>query len=271
MRLSVSHRTTYRFAEPVRDLVQSQRLQPADCENQRVVDWSVRAEGGQIGAGFRDGAGDWVQTLSMRGWVSGLTVEVAGEVETADLNGVLRGHRETVRPPVYLRHSRATRPSTGLRRLAEAAVAGEETGLGRAHALARTVTETIVYSPGETDAATTAAEALEHGYGVCQDQTHVLIAAALTLGIPARYVAGYLFSEGGDAMAEASHAWAELFLEGLGWVGFDPANACCPDARYIRLGSGFDAVDAAPIRGVAQGVATEYLDVEVNVAQVQQQ
>lgn len=271
MKLSVSHRTLYRFAEPIRGVVQSHRLQPADCENQRVLDWTVSVEGGHVGAGFRDGAGDWIQTLSIRQPVAALSVEVAGEVETQDLNGVLRGHTELVRPAVYLRPSRATQPSQPLRRLAEDGVGGETTALGRAHGLARAVASMLEYRPDETDAATTAAEALEHGFGVCQDHTHVLIAAALIEGIPARYVTGYLYSESGEEMAEASHAWAELFVDGLGWVGFDPANACCPDERYIRLGSGFDALDAAPIRGVTHGETIEHLDVEVTVAQVQQQ
>jgi transglutaminase-like putative cysteine protease len=76
---------------------------------------------------------------------------------------------------------------------------------------------------------------------------------------------------GADGQAhEAAHAWAELWLSGLGWVGFDPANRCCPDARYIRLGSGMDAPDAAPIRGIARGVSREAMDVTVAVTASQQ-
>jgi transglutaminase-like putative cysteine protease len=73
---------------------------------------------------------------------------------------------------------------------------------------------------------------------------------------------------------EAAHAWAEIHVAGLGWVGFDPANECCPDARYIRLGSGLDAQDAAPIRGIARGqsaTAPEALDVTVQVVAAAQQ
>lgn len=96
-----------------------------------------------------------------------------------------------------------------------------------------------------------------------------MIAAALAVDIPARYVSGYLFTD--DEMGEASHAWAELHVDGLGWVGFDPANACCPDERYIRLGSGLDAIAAAPIRGLTEGMGEESLDVTVQVTQAQQQ
>ena len=69
---------------------------------------------------------------------------------------------------------------------------------------------------------------------------------------------------------EAAHAWAELWLDGLGWVGFDPANACCPNEFYVRIGSGLDARDAAPIRGIASGPGTETLDVTVAVSAGQQ-
>ncbi|MGL6211115.1 MAG: transglutaminase-like domain-containing protein, partial [Paracoccaceae bacterium] len=111
-------------------------------------------------------------------------------------------------------------------------------------------------------------EALAQGAGVCQDHAHVLIAAARHLGLPARYVSGYLLVTGDTS--EAAHAWAEVHVKGLGWVGFDPTNRCCPDARYIRLGSGLDAQDAAPIRGVSQGLGEESLMVTVAVLSDQQ-
>jgi len=89
-------------------------------------------------------------------------------------------------------------------------------------------------------------------------------------GLPARYVSGYLFADAQGVAHEAAHAWAEVYVAGLGWVGFDPANRCCPDDRYIRLGSGLDAQDAAPIRGIARGMGAESLDVTVAVQALQQ-
>ncbi|WP_413865488.1 transglutaminase domain-containing protein, partial [Albidovulum sp.] len=84
------------------------------------------------------------------------------------------------------------------------------------------------------------------------------------------YASGYLFATEDGAAHEAAHAWAEVWIEGLGWIGFDPANRSCPDDRYVRLGSGLDARDAAPIRGIAQGAGRETLDVTVAVGQGQQ-
>lgn len=270
MRLAVRHRTHYRFEPPMRGLVQSLRLTPSVYEGQQTIEWSVVVEGAERGASFRDGAGDWVETATLVGEVREVAVDVSGIVETVDLTGVLRGHRERIPPIAYRAATRATRPDSALIELAEGAVAGLGVAdeLERAHALTNAVAEAIAYIPGQTEHSTTAAEALALGHGVCQDHTHALIAAAHAVALPARYVTGYLNAEG--AASEASHAWAEIHIEGLGWVGFDASNGKCPDEHYIRLGSGIDAVDAAPIRGVAKGHGKEVLDVEVSVTQAQQ-
>lgn len=270
MILTVAHRTTYRYDAPIRLAVQSLRLTPSDFAGQRVIDWRVAVEGGQKGAGFRDGAGDWIESWSLRGPADHVTVTVAGSVETADLAGLLTGHREAVNPAVYLRETQATRVDGQLAELARVAAAEAQEPLARAHALMRLVAEAIAYRPGVTEAHTTAAEAMALGEGVCQDHAHALIAAARVLGLPARYASGYLFATEDGSPHEAAHAWAEVWIEGLGWTGFDPANSTCPDERYVRLGSGLDARDAAPIRGIARGAGRETLDVTVAVARGQQ-
>lgn len=272
MRLTVRHHTVYHFDPPMRGVVQSHRLTPSQFEGQQIIDWAVSVEGAEIGAGFRDGAGDWLQTVSLLGPVSRVDVDVQGVVETVDLAGVLRGHRETAPPMCYLRTTRATRVDLALTDLAESAVAGiaQSDALERAHALCHAVADAVAYTPGETEHGTTASEALALGHGVCQDHAHVMIACAIALEMPARYVTGYLFASEEDGLHEASHAWAEIHVPDLGWVGFDASNRACPDERYIRLGSGADAVEAAPIRGVAQGAGVERLDVTVTVDQAAQ-
>lgn len=268
MRLQIRHDTTYEFHPPMRGVVQSLRLWPSRCEGQVIIDWTVTVDGATRGAAFRDGAGDKIETAVVLGPVESVVVSVAGTVETTDLAGVLRGHREKIKPAAYLRHTGYTKPDSALRDLARSAVDGVTGDLDRAHALCNAVRDAIAYTPGKTEHGTTAAEALAEGHGVCQDHAHALIAAALSLDIPARYVTGYLHAEGG--IAEASHAWAELHVPDLGWVGFDPSNGMCPNEHYVRLGSGFDALDAAPIRGVAQGMGTEALKVDVNVVEAAQ-
>ncbi|QUS34982.1 transglutaminase family protein [Falsirhodobacter algicola] len=265
MILTVHHVTRYSYDAPVRGLVQSHRLTPASHAGQRVIDWSVQVSNGIRGGCFRDGAGDMFESWSVTGPVTEVEVSVMGRVETSDQLGVLRGHREMVDPTCYLRDTPLTHPGGTIRALAAEAQGREP--LQVAHHLAARVAEEIVWTPGATEAGTTATEALARGKGVCQDHAHTLIAAARHAGMPARYIAGYMVADGTQ---DAAHAWAEVFVAGLGWVGFDAANRCCPDDRYIRLASGFDAQDAAPIRGSARGGGGEVLDVTVAVHQAQQ-
>jgi transglutaminase-like putative cysteine protease len=265
MRLTVDHVTRYTYDAPVRSVVQSHRLTPSAFAGQKLLDWEISVSGGTKGARHRDGAGDLVQGWTIAGPLGEIIVQVRGSVETEDLAGVLRGHRETVAPACYLRETAPTRIDLALAGLANTAN-GPDT-LALAHALAAAVADAIAYRPGVTHAHTTAAEALALGEGVCQDHAHALVACARHRGLPARYVSGYLFATEDGTPHEAAHAWAELHIPGLGWVGFDPANRACPDARYIRLGSGFDAQDAAPIRGIARGGAREAMDVTVAVQQ----
>ena len=267
MRLTVRHSTLYHFDVPMRFVTQSHRLTPVTNASQTVIDWSVSAEGAAFGAGFTDGAGDRISTMTAQGPVERVAVQVEGTVETSDTAGVLRGHREVIAPRVYLQPTHATLANRALIDLKDAALEGGEVSeLSRAHRLANAVSDAIAYVVGATGAEATAAEALALGQGACQDQAHALIALCHIAGLPARYVTGYLLTGDETAAGEAAHAWAEIYLDGLGWVGFDPANRCCPDERYIRLGSGRDARDAAPIRGMSRGGGVEAMDVTVVVA-----
>jgi transglutaminase-like putative cysteine protease len=268
MRLHVRHRTVYAFDAPMRWITQSLRLTPSACASQRTLEWRVTVEGGEVGAGFTDGAGDAICAMTLAGPVERVEVLVEGELETSDTAGVLRDHRETIAPRVYLVATDAIRPAPTIAALAAAALDGADPAdaLGRAHRLAEAVADAVAYAPGATDAHTTAAEALAQGRGVCQDHAHVVIAAAHAAGLPARYVVGYLLLRADGGEEGASHAWAEIHVAGLGWVGFDAANRCCPDERFVRLGSGRDAREAAPIRGVARGGAVEAIDVSVTVS-----
>lgn len=264
MKLRISHQTVYRYDPPVRNIVQSLRLTPTVCEGQKAHDWQIEVSGGLRGPSFRDGAGDWISGWTVRGPSDEITISVSGRVDTRDTAGVLRGHREMIHPLAYLRETAATAPEGPLADLA-GSVTDAADALDLAHKLSAAVSDAIAYRPGVTEAQTTAAEALELGEGVCQDHAHALIAIARLRDLPARYVSGYLHSDEDGQAHDAAHAWAEIHVAGLGWVGFDAANGCCPDERYVRLGSGLDAPDAAPIRGIAMGQGAERLDVAVKV------
>jgi transglutaminase-like putative cysteine protease len=122
------------------------------------------------------------------------------------------------------------------------------------------------YEPGSTDISTTADAVLAGRHGVCQDFAHLLIALCRGLGLPARYVSGYLYDpdQPPDAIL-ASHAWAEVFLEGRGWLGLDPTHNRMTGPLYTRVAVGRDYADAAPVRGVYQGHTQETLEVQVRM------
>jgi transglutaminase-like putative cysteine protease len=116
-----------------------------------------------------------------------------------------------------------------------------------------------------TSSASSAADAFAARHGVCQDFAHVYAAAARSLGIPARFVSGYLFKGPGEVSQEAGHAWAEAHVEGLGWLGFDPANGMCITDHHVRVAVGPDYLGAAPVRGIRTGGDGESLAVKVTV------
>jgi transglutaminase-like putative cysteine protease len=198
----------------------------------------------------------------------GLTIEASGVVETEDRCGIVRGLKESAPRRVFLRETPRTRPDKAIRDLARSVSGGSEPAetLDCLHGLMRAVRDAVEYEIGATHQNTTAAEALAAGKGVCQDHAHVFISASRLLAIPARYVCGYFLS-GTIAPSEAHHAWAEAWVDGLGWVGFDAANGMCPTERYVRLACGLDAASASPVRGTQRGGENEDLDVKVEVEQ----
>ena len=107
--------------------------------------------------------------------------------------------------------------------------------------------------------------------GVCQDLTHILIAAARACGFPARYVSGYFHRADGITEQEAGHAWAEVKVPGLGWVGLDPANGISASEAHVRVAVGLDYLGAAPVRGSRYGGGSELLEVKLSVRQAQTQ
>lgn len=129
---------------------------------------------------------------------------------------------------------------------------------------------------GFSDVTTPIEEIFRTKQGVCQDFAQFAISALRTIGLPAKYVSGYILTtppEGGKKLfgADASHAWFSVYIPGFGWADFDPTNNKLPNEEYIILGSGRDYVDIAPLKGVVQSSGTSNLVVKVNVQQEQQQ
>lgn len=271
MRLLIRHETRYRYDSPVTRSLQTLRLTPRPHDGQEVLRWRVVPPAGATLAAGEDGYGNIVDMLSLDRPHDALALLVEGEVDTRDTNGVVTGAEERFAPAFYLRSSPLAGADAALVALAEETAAAGREPLALAHALMLAVQDRIAFQPGLTHAATTAAEALAAGIGVCQDHTHVFLACARHLGLPARYVSGYLLIADGSVEQAAGHAWAEAFIDGLGWVGFDAANGLCPTEHYVRVAIGLDYRDTAPVRGLRQGGGAEALEVVVRVGQSQTQ
>jgi len=264
MLLSVKHTTTYRYDTIGRYAIESLRLTPPSFDGQTVISWEVSAPGIETAARFRDGFGNLVHLAALNLEHDSITIAATGVVETQDRIGVAKGLSEPAPLRVYLRETPSTAPDDTIRSLAAKCKGG--CTLDRMHRLMHAVREAVNFEIGTTHTHTSAAEALADGSGVCQDYAHIFISGARVMGIPARYVNGYFLSGTPDP-SDAHHAWAEAWVEGLGWVGFDPANLICPTERYVRLATGLDAATAAPIRGNRRGGQNETLDVVVEVQQ----
>lgn len=263
MRLKITHRTEYRYEEPVAYALQRLRLTPQSGTTQTVLSWTVDIAGAREEVRFLDHFGNETRLLSVEFEPRMIAIEARGEVETRDTAGVTGGHRGFA-PLWFFQHATPlTAPGEGIRALADTAGAGDD--IARLHRLTQTIRERVDYVPGATDSATSAEEALEAGKGVCQDHAHVFAAAARLMGFPARYVSGYL--KMAEVEQAASHAWAEAHVPSLGWVAFDPANGMSPDHGYVRIAVGRDYRDAMPVSGIRRGSGAEHLAVRITVEQ----
>ncbi len=266
MRLTVRHRTRYGYDRPDSHAVQRLRLTPKDNRAQTVETWNIEAPGIETAAHYTDGLDNIVHLISQDEPQEELVITASGVVTTADTGGVLGSMNETANPLIFLRPTALTAGSQDIAALADSV--RHDIPLELAHALMAAIADQVSYDTTSTYAGTTAAQALAAGAGVCQDHTHIFIAACRHLGLPARYVTGYMHVAAEQPFV-AHHAWAEANIEHLGWVGFDPANRQCPTEHYIRLACGFDAPSAAPITGTRSGSGAERLDVDVVVQQQQ--
>ena len=265
MELAVHHQTTYRYETPASQVALLLRLQPALLDCQIPRDWEVTVNGEPVLDFLPNGFGDDEAFFQHRRAVHEIVIVASGTVETRNRNGVVSGFRQEAPLPVFLRQTPLTRPDETLTAFAHS-VEGKDS-LTRLHALSNRVRDRIDYCVGSTSTASTAVEALAQGKGVCQDQAHVFVSAARVLGIPARYVAGYLRADDANQALRETHAWAEAWVEGLGWIGFDATNGLCVTDHYVRLCCGLDAHDAAPVRGSAYGATASTIQADVMISE----
>ncbi len=267
MRLRIAHSTVYRYDPPAAAVIQVLRLTPRNHEGQYVIGWRIDVSADARLAAHEDAFGNLTHVFTADGPVETLTVEVDGEVETQNTDGVVRGAVERFPPSLFLRDTPLTRADPAICEFGQSIRAASGGAvLAELHAILDRLHDELVHDSAPADQPTNAAAAFARKRGATQDLTHIFIGAAHSLGIPARYVAGY-FCADGTVTQDGGHAWAEAFVPDLGWVGFDPANGACPTDAYVRVAIGLDSLGAAPVRGTRYGAGDETLAVAIKVGQ----
>jgi transglutaminase-like putative cysteine protease len=265
MKLKISHTTTYSYDAPVLYGLQQVRLTPMTDHNQSVLNWTTAISGGVEELRFQDQFNNATKLVQVESGVNEISITAAGEVETHNSDGIY-GKVYGVAPLwFYKQNTERTQPGKGIKALAKL-IKSPAGALDELHALSAAILADVPYGQSETNVKTKAEEALSAGNGVCQDHAQIFIAALRHAGIPARYISGYLRLD--DRIdQDATHAWAEAHIDGLGWVGFDVSNGISSDERYVRLATGRDSLDAAPVSGMRMGNATESMRVSLQVQQ----
>ena len=266
MRLTIEHSTRFRYdVAPSYGLLQL-RMVPQGSAAQKVHNWDLSLTGARQQARFQDQHSNWVDLIELLPDAREIEIKVSGMVETLSGDGILGRHFQSMPLWFYQRQTALTQPDDDILDLLGGPASSFTPDLTSLHALSHAIREKVAYTQGVTQVSTRAADALARAQGVCQDHAHIFLSAARAAGLPARYVSGYLMMND-QIDQDASHAWAEAHLEGLGWVAFDVSNGISPDQRYVRIAHGLDYADVAPSKGVTLGAQRENLIVSIQVQQ----
>ncbi|MEL7113775.1 MAG: transglutaminase family protein [Pseudomonadota bacterium] len=266
MHLSINHVTSFQYDVPPSYGLLQVRMTPQNSPAQHVLNWEAEFVGAEPQANFLDQHGNRVDLIEVLPDAEKVELHVNGAIETLTDDGVLGRHVHAMPLWFYRRHTPLTKIEKGIEELLTGLPDNGQGEIAKFHALSQRIRDRVEYAPGQTDVTTTAGDALARGKGVCQDHTHIFLRAARELGYPARYVSGYLMMTDRTDQ-DASHAWAEVHLDGLGWVGFDISNGISPDQKYVRIAQGLDYADIAPTKGVTHGGSQENLFVSIQVQQ----
>jgi transglutaminase-like putative cysteine protease len=266
MHLRIAHRKVYRYDPPATGVIQVLRLTPRNHEGQYVVRWRIDVSADARLAAHDDAFGNITHVFSADGPLDQLSVEVDGEVETQNTNGIVRGTVERFGPSLFLRDTALTEADPAVSDFAQSVRAAKGTEvLGQLHGILDRLHEDLAHDADDAEGAASGAEAFARKRGPSRDLAHIFIGAAHVLGIPARYVRGYFCGDGGEV--QAGHAWAEAFAPELGWIAFDPSTGFCPTDAHVRVAIGLDSLGAAPVRGMRYGPGAESLEVAIKVGQ----
>lgn len=263
MRIAIEHKTTYRYPGAVQHTAQYLHLTPRNNASQWIIDWRIHAPG-QMTA-WEDCYGNACHTLVEDRPATEIVITAKGRVDTTDTNGVLPPEDDEPPVEIFLRPTSLTTLSAALRDFALKFKKNiSDDPVPGLHSLMMEIRDQVEFTTDVTHSRSTVADVWEQGAGVCQDHAHLFVGCCRSLGVPARYVGGYLFDGEQASAYTAGHAWAAAWVENLGWVAFDVANRICATENHIGVAVGLDYNDVAPIRGVrAGGQGEEEMEVSV--------
>jgi transglutaminase-like putative cysteine protease len=268
MKLEIVHSTRFRYTGPIAETVMEVRLRPMDGNGQRCLDFRLELSHGIEPRAYVDGFGNHAHYFNLVKPHSGLSVVSRSTVETG--LGPDSGPGEELVLD-FLRFRAPVKDVEGVRQMAARhAIADMSSPIAVEHALdelTETIARDFTYDRSVTNVYSAVDDVLALRAGVCQDFAHLFIATARAMGVPARYVSGYIHTPGEKVVA-ASHAWAEAWVASRGWIGFDATHPIRTTPHHVRLAVGRDYTDAAPTRGVYVGSATGTMAISVKTHEV---
>jgi transglutaminase-like putative cysteine protease len=277
---AIRHQTSFYYSKPISESVMELQMQPRDELHQRCARFQVVVSPKARVSILRDYYGNRLATFDVPSLHHRLMITCESIVEMSDFSpmpealpqsawDVLAQARHDSELFEWLVPSKHTRPTPTLAAFVEELRLPQEADpLTLLRALNARLYEAFDYQQESTTIDSPLDEVIAHRRGVCQDFTHLMIAIVRGLGIPSRYVSGYLYhgrQYADRSAADASHAWLEAWLPTLGWVGFDPTNDILCAERHVRVAIGRDYADVPPTRGVFRGEAETRLEVAVRV------
>jgi transglutaminase-like putative cysteine protease len=269
VKLEIVHSTRFRYSGQIAETVMEVRLRPMDGNRQRCVDFDLQLRSGIKPHSYIDGFGNHVHYFNLARPHTRLVVTSRSVVETGLAHNTSQGE-ELVHD--FLRFRSPVKDVGGVREMATRhAITNPSAPEEVEHALdelTMTISREFTYDRAVTTVFSAVDDVLVLRAGVCQDFAHLFIAVARAMGVPARYVSGYIHLPGERGATTASHAWAEAWVPGKGWVGYDATRPIRTSENHVRLAVGRDYTDAAPTRGIYVGSATGTMDVSVRTREL---
>jgi transglutaminase-like putative cysteine protease len=283
---SIRHLTKFRYASPVSESIMELRMQPRSEGRQRCLTFQVSVTPKTRVQSYRDYLGNTVHHFDVPSAHRRLMIVAEAMVDVApapalpprleaeawsqlDAQLAAGDFWEMLAPSQFAQWTELIEAFANELRVPDREEARRRDALDVLTELNSALNEAIDYVPKSTRVDSPVDDALRNRQGVCQDYAHIMLALVRRMGVPCRYVSGYLFHRAGEKVRSAegaTHAWVETYLPGMGWVGFDPTNQVQAGESHVRTAVGRDYADVPPTKGVFKGQASSELTVAVHVA-----